>query len=119
LTSAFESRPELKAERDKRALERFFRREILQLGERKGWSSSPMVGDSTLHIYYLARGEARLRPSDFELAFDNPADVGRTLDDYWRTGPLAGLGARLARLMPRFRERDEKKDVSSFVYEMF
>jgi hypothetical protein len=104
---------------DRRILERFLRSHMLPLRGRREWRPSPPGPDSSATSYWVVRTVAALRPADFELPFDDASEIGHTLDSRWHGTPLAGLGSRFARLAARFRGREQKKDVSSSVYEMF
>lgn len=102
--------------RDRRALERFFRREILPLAARPEARLRPAEDAPS---YWLVRDRPPLRGADFELALGDRDAAGATLDRFWQGTVLAGLGRRLVRLGRRFEGARIKKDVSDFVYEMF
>jgi hypothetical protein len=104
-------------DRDRRALERFYRREILPLASRpEAHLRRPEAGAAS---YWVVRDRPPLRAADFELALGDRAAAAATLDRFWQGTALAGLGRRLVRLGRRFEGARIKKDVSDFVYEMF
>jgi hypothetical protein len=103
--------------RDRRALERFFRREILPLAAR----SDAWLGDRSRRAdsYWVVCDRPPLGAADFQLALGDRAAAAETLDRFWQGTALAGLGRRLVRLGRRFEGTRLEKDVSDFVYEMF
>lgn len=104
------------SDRDRRALERFFRREILPLAA----APEARLGDrARADSYWVVRDRPPLGPADFQLSLGDRAAVAETLDRFWQGTALAGLGRRLVRLGRRFEGKRLEQDVSDFVYEMF
>lgn len=103
--------------RDRRALERFYRREILPLASRADARlPRPARGAAS---YWVVRERPPLGAADVELALGDRRAAAATLDRFWQGSALAGLGRRLVRLGRRFERTRLEKDVSDFVYEMF
>jgi hypothetical protein len=69
--------------------------------------------------YYVERDEGVFPRERFELSFTDASEIEAALNAQWAGSPFAGLGTRLMELSKHFEQEDEKKDVSSFVYEMF
>ncbi len=104
--------------RQRRALERFFRRELLPLSAREEiWRREE--AQEPAPSYWVVRDRGPLRRADFELRLDDSDAIAETLDGFWRGGPLEGLGRRFVALSPRFRDTRLDAEVSAFVYEMF
>ena len=105
------------SEAQRRALIRFYQREILRrAGARARFDTDSSDGATS---YYTKREWRPLTRRDFEISLSDRQQIAATLDAYWANGPLSGLGRRIAALSRRFPNVREKSDVSSFIYEMF
>ena len=104
-------------QRQRAAIEAFFRARVLPLGQGAA-APVPTPGAGSDSLYH-PRGGERPRPEAMELAFGRRREIARTLDAHWRGTPLLGLGRALLRLARRFPRRAERSEVSSDVYEMF
>lgn len=104
-------------DRRQRALERFFRRELLPLHGRPDVWRRDEPGPAP--SYWIVLDRPPLRPQDFELGLGDRDRIADALERFWHGTPLAGIGRRLVRLSRRFAGTQLKQDVSAFVYEMF
>lgn len=107
------------AAEDAAFLERFFRERLLPLAQQPGWQASPAGPQPELPSYWISRGDHLVTADDFHLRLGNEAAIATALDAHWQGTPMAGLGSQLAAMTGRFKGREQKDSVSSFVYEMF
>ena len=111
--------PEARAAEDAAVLTRFFHERLLPLAQHPAWQASPAGPQPEQPSYWISRGNRLVTADDFRLAPADATGIARALDAQWRGTALAGLGAPLAAMSTRFRGREQKDAVSSFVYEMF
>ena len=105
------------SEAQRRALIRFYQREIIgRAGPSVRLDTDSSEGASS---YYIKRKWRPLTRRDFEVSLSDREHIAVTLNAHWANGPLSGLGDRIVALSRRFPNVREKSDVSSFIYEMF
>lgn len=101
------------------ALLTFYRQHVAPLADKRLLDARvPPKADPAATSYYKRREWRRLEARDFEIRMGDPAEVGRTLDAFWKGTAFEGLGAKIAALAEKFPEVREREDVSSFIYEM-
>ena len=103
----------------RRALEKFFRRVLLPLGEDPQMPPFPAGSQTSPDSYFVVRAAPTLGREDFELKTADETQVTETLTHQWAQTPLEQIIKPMLKLCRRFPEVQEKSEVSSFVYEMF
>jgi hypothetical protein len=105
----------LTSDKQRKALERFFRERILVAG-----AASPAAGfDLAAESYWIPRPGHKLTREDFEIRMADRREIAESLDAFWKSTAYEGVGLRLCRLSRLFRDVKEKDRVSSYIYEMF
>jgi hypothetical protein len=104
---------------ERNLLDDFFRRHLLPLSRLPGWKRSDPAPDPQLSSYYRVRQRERMQERDFEIPLRDMDAIANSLDSFWRGSQLAGLGKLLMKLGRHFVGREQKKEVSSDIYEMF
>ena len=117
----------IRARRHARAIDKFFRREMVVLGERmkrEGREFFPSQANVEAETYYMARGRRTLSPEDFEsLGCESAHEFADRLLLLWRSEgfkELEGLIPTLSKLASTLYQVEERQaEVSPFVYVMY
>lgn len=106
-------------EKQRRLLLEFYEEHVLALTGHPETANlePPRRGDE--ESFFTVRPRSRMHREEFELKVANEAQVIETLEQMWSCTPLAALPRPLMKLAKHFQEREEKAEVSPFIYEMF
>ena len=113
--------------RSARAVERFFRREMMVLAERmkrEGREFFPVTPNAEAQTYYMDRDRRTLSPQDFEgLGCESSAEFADRLLLLWRSQGLEELESLIPTLSKLagelYRVEEQQAEVSPFVYVMY
>ena len=110
-----------------RAVERFFRREMMVLAERmkrEGREFFPVTPSAEAETYYMDRDRRTLSPEDFEgLGCESSAEFADRLLLLWRSQGLEELESLIPTLSKLagglYQVEEQQAEVSPFVYVMY